>query len=373
MHQKLLWSKIIRMTPSRGRFCMYRIAVFIGIPLAFVVSAFISCVDSQTNNIYSPVMIPDWTNVPYEPFNLRAPEGITNPVLTASDVTDRAAAFVADPFIYHEEGTWYMFFEVETGCADIGLATSSDGLNWTYDRIVLDENFHLSYPVVFKWKGTYYMIPECVPDYVNLYKTDAMDFPYKWTFVNHLLSGRDYADPSIFRYNEKWWMFVGSADGRMCWLYYSENLVDSSSWIEHPSSPIITDRSKARPGGRPIVFDADRIIRFTQKCDRVYGEMVRVFEVETLTETSYIEHELPESPLVKKSGVGWNSNGMHTFDPWWTGDRWICAVDGYDGNSWSIGIYVTEFFGKSAPGKSPSLCYNGYPKLLLHWLMAWPM
>ena len=47
-------------------------------------------------------LIPDWTGVEHAPFNLIAPSGITNPVLTANDVTDVSAGFVADPFLFYE-------------------------------------------------------------------------------------------------------------------------------------------------------------------------------------------------------------------------------------------------------------------------------
>src|SRR5262245_26175147 len=93
------------------------------------------------------------------PFNLQP----RLPVLTKADVTDIPAAFVADPFMAQRNQTWYMFFEVMHGTkhlGEIGLATSNDALTWTYDRIVLREPFHLSYPHVFEWQNQYYMIPE---------------------------------------------------------------------------------------------------------------------------------------------------------------------------------------------------------------------
>lgn len=95
------------------------------------------------------------------PFNFFDPGNIGNPVLTYKDVEDVSADFVADPFMIRKDDTWYMFFEVmnkQTNQGDIGLAISSDGLNWTYKQIVLDELFHLSYPYVFKWKNEFYMI-----------------------------------------------------------------------------------------------------------------------------------------------------------------------------------------------------------------------
>jgi len=100
-------------------------------------------------------------------------ENIANPVLTAKDVSDVPANFVADPFLVHDNGAWFMFLEVINDTAEpgrpqlrypykgaIGLAESKDGLDWSYRQIVLDEPFHLSYPYVYQWKGEYYMIPE---------------------------------------------------------------------------------------------------------------------------------------------------------------------------------------------------------------------
>jgi hypothetical protein len=46
------------------------------------------------------------------PLSLGPHAGLTNPVLTAADVTDVDAEFVADPFLINHERGWFMFFEV---------------------------------------------------------------------------------------------------------------------------------------------------------------------------------------------------------------------------------------------------------------------
>ena len=286
--------------------------------------------------------VPDWTHVQNNPFNLIEPEGITNPVLTAEDVMDASARYVADPFIFYEDGIWYMFFEayLASGRGAIALATSLDGLNWNYEQIVLSEPWHLSYPLIIKSYGKYYLIPEShTQNAVYIY--EATNFPYEWARVSTIVSGRPFVDPSIFRYNNRWWMFVGDTTNSNCYLYYSDNLL--TGWVEHPMSPIVAnDASKARPGGRSFVFDNGRIIRIAQKCDVVYGEQVRAFEIDVLTSTDYAEHEIPESPILDKAGTGWNATGMHQYDPWWTGNYWLCAVDGNNSGEWSIGIYISE-------------------------------
>jgi len=217
-------------------------------------------------------LIPNWTNVEYAPFCPIDPSIIVNPVLSAGDVTDVPALFVADPFLFYENAMWYMFFEVlnlDTGNGEIGLATSSDGYNWNYERIVLAEGFHHSYPFVMKYDGKYYMIPESYQmNEVRVY--EATNFPYNWHFLASIVTDRDFVDPTIFRYNNKWWMFVGETSETYCYLYYSDDL--TSGWIEHPTSPIESSGYGSRPGGRSVILNGDRIIRFSQN-----GEQVKAF------------------------------------------------------------------------------------------------
>src|SRR5207244_9568159 len=130
-----------------------------------------------------------------------APVG-RNPALTARDVRDVPARFVADPFLVHDGRTWDLFFEVfraDTHQGDIGWATSTDAWNWTYRHIVLDEPFHLSYPYVFTAGGTYYMVPESSAlGSVRLYH--AHPFPDHCVFVAELVRGAGLRDPSLFQH-----------------------------------------------------------------------------------------------------------------------------------------------------------------------------
>ena len=293
-------------------------------------------------------LLPNWTSVPVGFYPL-APGVPLNPVLTAADVTDAQAVYVADPFLMHEDGVWHMFFEVYNGPpyrGDIGHATSTDGLRWNYDRIVLTDGRHHSYPFVLKYNGEYFMTPESGNQQeVRLYR--ATDYPYSWTYVATLLSGRRFVDPTIIRYQGLWWMFVGDSDHPRCYLFYSTQL--DSGWVEHPMSPIVNnDPGRARPAGRSTVFDGNRIIRLAQKNDLYYGEAVRAFEVDLLDRNHYAEHEIPESPILGAGGAGWNSDGMHQCDPWWTGTFWLAAVDGIE-DWWSIGIYRTAVSASADP------------------------
>jgi len=264
-----------------------------------------------------------------EPFNFTG-DNVSNPVLTASDVTDIPAAFVADPFLICENNIYYMFFEVlntHTSQGDIGLAISNDGFNWSYEQIILDEEFHLSYPCVFKWENGYYMIPETHQvESVRLYKSN--NFPYNWSFERTLLEGRDFVDNTIFHYNNTWWLFTGTTNNAVLGLYYSDKL--TGPWIEHPQSPIINgDANISRLGGNVIVFDDNRIVRYAQDDDPYYGNQVWAFEITVLTKTSYEEHRVGRTPILKGFD-NWNTRGMHQISPCQVGGNgWIASVDGY--------------------------------------------
>lgn len=253
-----------------------------------------------------------------------------HPVLTKDDVTDIHAEFVADPFMLKHDNRWHLFFEVmniETTKGEIGLATSDDALTWTYQRIVLKEPFHLSYPYIFTWQDELYMIPETLgAGAVCLYK--AEDFPYRWSMIARLLPGR-FADPSLVRFDDLWWLFACTTPYQhdTLRLYFASELV--GPWTEHPKSPIVRgDKCRARPAGRMLGFN-NSVIRFAQDCVPQYGNSVRAFEISELTPHNYAETEHERSPLLSASGNGWNALGMHHVDAHQIdANKWLACVDG---------------------------------------------
>ncbi len=258
-----------------------------------------------------------------------------NPVLTARDVTDVSAEFVADPFMLRENETWYMFFEVQNGKTHrgcIGLATSQDGLRWSYRQIVLEESIHLSYPCVFKSGEKYYMVPESMGDGIRLY--EAAVFPTRWQCLGTLIKGY-HADPTPFEHEGRWWMFATQfrKTGPNLHLYYSQDLL--GPWQEHPSSPVAkNDPGTCRSGGRVIIYEG-QIVRFAQDNTRNYGDRLRAFVVSELTPSAYREDPVPTNPVPKTS---WNRMGTHNVDAHQQADGgWIACVDGYRQRALRIG------------------------------------
>lgn len=292
-----------------------------------------------------------------DPTAFRPLAGASNPVLTADDVTDFGDAhFVADPFLMGgPDGTLHLFVEVfnrrRSPTAAIGHATSDDGgRTWAYEGVVLEESVHLSFPYVFRYGGEYYMIPDRWdrdrPTTIDLYRAES--FPEAWTRVARLAApDRPRHDFVAFRWRERWWGVAG--DGSELAVFSSDEL-ERDDWEPHPENPVVTDRPRgARPGGRPIVRP-DHVVLFLQDCTGGYGQRVRAFRVDRLSRTRYGDGERADSPVLEPDGgrFGWNSGRMHHVDPWYTGEEWVCAVDGnvdlrfgvFGKYHWSIGIYT---------------------------------
>jgi hypothetical protein len=262
-----------------------------------------------------------------DPFRFYPHPAVNNPVLTAADVTDVPALFVADPFMIDKAQTWYMFFEVlnaASGQGDIAYAVSRDGLKWRYQRVVIDEPFHLSFPYLFEWRNAVYIMPESRrTSSVRLYR--AVDFPHRWTFVRELIRG-EYADPSIVFWEGIWWLFALKGSDTLT-LHYADRL--AGPWKEHPRSPLVVgDKNISRPAGR-LVVHRGKIIRYTQDGDPTYGNQVRAFLVDRLTKRDYREHEIDCGPVLAAGACAWHRRGMHHIDAHPIGEnRWIGCVDG---------------------------------------------
>lgn len=270
-----------------------------------------------------------WLSGP-SPLALRPDPGADNPILTAEDVTDVAAEFVADPFLIRREGVWHLFFEIldsRTRRGVIGLATSPDARRWTYRGVVLDEPFHLSYPHVFADGPDVFMTPETLaPGRVRLYRAAA--FPRDWRLEAEPVEG-ECSDPTVFRHGGRWWMFVGRPfEGHdTLRLYHATSL--TGPWREHPRSPVVaSDPRRARPAGR-VVSMAGRPLRFAQDCVPIYGTAVRGFEVVELTETAYAERPTTPEVVLAGGGQAWMAGRVHHVDAHRVGPgRWVACADG---------------------------------------------
>jgi len=254
--------------------------------------------------------------------------------ITPDSLIDSNSHLVADPFLFVDDDQQFIFFEMlkDAGGGKIGASALKPDGSWEYLGSVLDEKFHLSYPLVFEHSGERFMVPESwQANSVRLYR--ANDFPRGWQFVSTLIEGEAFIDPTVFRHNQSWWLLVslkgnkeikGNKELR---LYMADEL--TGPWEQHPQSPVVVnDPNIARPGGRMIKV-GERLYRVGQDTFPQYGLAVGLFEITTLNREEYVEVAHPDNPILRGSGDGWNADGMHHLDLQQVDGRWLGVADGH--------------------------------------------
>lgn len=121
------------------------------------------------------------------------------PALGAAPYTQlpgRAGAWFADPMLYRRGDARWLFAEAMDLAAGKGHIEAcelyDDGTAGPWQP-VLEEDFHLSFPLVFDWDGDTWMIPESGADHsLRLYRCRA--FPGEWELVQRFAVGGELCD-----------------------------------------------------------------------------------------------------------------------------------------------------------------------------------
>lgn len=243
--------------------------------------------------------------------------------------------FWADPTLIVKDGKPYLFFEACSFSDYLGhicvLTTDASGRWNSEPEIVLRRPYHLSYPFIFQWQGSYYMMPETSENKtVEVYR--CVEFPNVWKLEKTLMSNIVAVDATLHEREGRWWMFanVSERDGASSWdelhLFSSDSPL-STDWKPHPKNPVISDVRCARPGGA-IFQHQGRWIRPAQDCSGHYGRGLKFLEIVKLSPTEYQERELtavyPEwDPRViavhsyARSGEWMASDAMYLRSKYW--------------------------------------------------------
>ncbi len=204
--------------------------------------------------------------------------------------------FWADPFVISENNSCYLFVEeyiFKTNKAHISMIELDPNGNISNNQKIIEKPYHLSYPFVFKERGSYYMIPETASNKtIELYR--CMEFPKTWKFDRYIMKNISATDSTLFYYNEKWWLFTTidqtggiSGGSTELFLFYADSPF-TDEWISHPLNPVVSDESTARCAGNLFIYSGD-IYRPSQDCTIRYGRGFNLQKVTMLTETEYKE------------------------------------------------------------------------------------
>ncbi len=221
----------------------------------------------------------------------------------------------ADPFPIKKDNKIYLFFEdfnKTENKGSISFVTIDENHIVSEPLVALKENFHLSYPHVFKYNGDYYMIPESKDNNsIRLYK--SAEFPLKWNYVKTLISNVKAVDTTILFHNNKTWLFTniekhGSSTWEELHLFYSNDLL--GDWESHPLNPVISNVCCSRSAGNLFTNEEREIFRPNQDCSITYGYATNISQITKLNEKEY-EEKIIHKIHPKKLG---SYKGTHTYN-----------------------------------------------------------
>ncbi len=222
--------------------------------------------------------------------------------------------FWADPFIVRQDDRYFVFFEEylrSVRRAHISVMELGPKGPIGEPVRVLERDYHLSYPYVFRWGDTYWMIPETEGNKtVELYR--ATSFPTGWELDTVLMRDVSLVDATVFERDGRWWMFGNVAPaGISSWDELSLFHADSprGPWIPHPRNPVVSDVRSARPAGRPFCWRG-QWYRPSQDCSTAYGSAIVINRIDQLDTERY-----RETPVARLD-PSWRRDltGLHTLD-----------------------------------------------------------
>lgn len=186
----------------------------------------------------------------------------------------------ADPLIYEKNGKEVVFLERvnrKTGLGCIACADISNG-EWALPVPVIEEPFHMSFPMCFSWENELYMIPETeMSEHINLYH--CTQFPYKWEKVGEYLSGLRLVDSIILSKNDKKITFLASEYKPEDDFYTRFHCYEMYKCGEEISirdlGRISEDYSLNFRAAGPMIEDGTRLLPLQRSTSGIYGFSVQ--------------------------------------------------------------------------------------------------
>lgn len=217
--------------------------------------------------------------------------------------------FWADPFAIEREGRYFIFFEelpFRTRKGRIMVIEVFEDGDPGEPQVALERPYHLSYPLVFTWEGSLYMMPETAANgTVEVYRCE--EFPLRWRLHRVFLENISAYDATLWQDKDRWWMFVNVAEpgaDSSDELHLYSGMTPLGPWTAHRSNPVVSDVRSARPAG-PL-FSRDGVLyRPSQDCSLAYGHSVLINRVDVLSDDAYRE------TAVDRISPGWRKDILH--------------------------------------------------------------
>ncbi len=232
---------------------------------------------------------------------------------------------MADPFLFHDDGSDWLFYEAMNADDGDGWIAAArlvgDGLETPVTALA--RPYHLSFPFVFRDGGDIYMMPEtCQSQRLEVWR--ATRFPTDWVLHATAFEGQHLADSSLFKAQDgQWWLLTNLSDHHAFQDHSSELYLfavdgpDLTSIVAHPDNPVAIGADHARNAGAIIRQDG-RLFRPSQNNSfGVYGYGLNLMEISRLDATAFDESLIRRFTPADRPGI----TGIHHLSV--AGDRYV--------------------------------------------------
>ncbi len=198
----------------------------------------------------------------------------------------------ADPFICTHDEKDYLFVELMDLChvyGQIAVAPIENGQIGDF-KVVISEPFHMSFPNIFQWNGTWFMLPEVyMSGEVRLY--ECLDFPYRWRLKKILLNDVELVDHALYPKENGFFMISHDIKNRDNKFNRAFELNMQNLTVREIKLSGVWCRE--RPGSTFFTKD-DQYYHCVQDCNEAYGHHMHLWQVDEFSMERFQETEKKE-------------------------------------------------------------------------------
>lgn len=228
-------------------------------------------------------------------------------------------SWYADPMLFEYNRKLWLFVERMDQWNHKGVISAAMYDNGRFSRFidVLEEPFHLSYPMIFEKDGVIYMIPETGDtNSIRLYR--CSEFPDKWIYEGILAEGYKFVDTNIIHIKDEWFLITGVMDKKMGastrMIIYSANNIENLNITQISELSGSCEFSFDKRGGGQIFQWRNKYLRPAQCGDEsTYGKNVKIYDF-SISKSSFNEECIS---VIDKTKISLDKNicitGTHTY------------------------------------------------------------
>lgn len=199
-------------------------------------------------------------------------------------IKDDGARYYADPVLIEHEGRSFLFLEEYPYASARGVIAYTEllpsGEVAFTPRVIVERKGHLSFPIIFRHEGDFYMMPENAGEgHLPLYR--ARRFPDQWEELEPLVKAPLH-DTTLMEQDGRFWLLANRAvqDGSSCDVMVAYSASSPlGPYTPHPANPLLMDARVTRGGGA-VIRQNEKRLRFSQDCCAGYGRFLRVNQLQ---------------------------------------------------------------------------------------------